>query len=229
MSEATSEAPKSGRRPPGVSSHKPDCKCNPCASRRRKEEAELGGTGQPASETSQEIDPVESSEKPEEILHAELTPYIATGNTARDRVAQWITMRAKEPGITNAEVARRLGIQPGTMNTILTRARKEGWLVIEDPLDRVQFDIIPQIVENLDHFLKARDKTVTIEAAKGVVFPSYRESRGIVENKVTVLGLQIQLPEQTGDVERKGRVVGQPKIIEGSVVSTKIAGSDDVS
>lgn len=161
-----------------------------------------------------------ADEKPDvgEILHAELTPYLATGNSARDRVAQWITMRAKEPGITNAEVARRLGIQPGTMNTILTRARREGWLVIEDPLDKIQFDIIPQIVENLDHFLKAKDKTVTIEAAKGVVFPTYRESRGIVENKVTVLGLQIQLPENNHIVESKGRVVGQPKIVSGNII-----------
>lgn len=128
-------------------------------------------------------------------------------------------MRAKEPGITNAEIARRLGIQPGTMNTILTRARKEGWLVIEDPLDRLQFDVIPQAVENLDHFLKAKDRTATIETLKGVVFPAYRESRGIIDNKVTVLGLQIQLPEHTDGVPSKGRVVGQPKIIEGTVVN----------
>lgn len=166
-------------------------------------------------------DILDASEPPEI-----LTPMVGTGNSARDRVAQWIYMRAKEPGISNAEVARRLGIAPGTLNTILMRARRAGWLVIEDPMDLIEFDLVPKIINNLNHFLDKGDRTVTIEAAKGVLFPSYRESKGITENKIAVLGIQIQMPTEEmladGPI-RRGTIAGVPKhaALEAEIISGK--------
>lgn len=156
-------------------------------------------------------------------------PMVATGRTARDRIAQWIYMRAKEPGISNAEVCRRLGISAGTLSSCLTKARREGWLKMEDPLLRIEHELIPKIVNNLNHFLDEGDRTVTIEAAKGVVFPQYRESKGITETKIAILGLQIQLPE-SGDMTQVGRgmISGMPKpaALEAEIISgrTKLPG-----
>ncbi len=163
-----------------------------------------------------------------DILDADAPPEILRdvsvgGNSAKDRVAQWIYFRAKEPGITNAEISRRLGIAPGTLNTILTRARRGGWLKIENPMDRIEFELMPKIVDNLNTFLDKGDRTVTIEAAKGVLFPQYRESKGIVENKIAVLGINIQMPEgemAQGEV-RRGSISGVPKpaAIEAEIIS----------
>lgn len=181
----------------------------------------LGAIGAPVAKINGE--PVLDASEPQEIL----TVATVSGNSARDRVAQWIYMRAKEPGITNAEVARRLGIAPATLNTILMRARRAGWLVIEDPMDLIEYDLVPKIINNLNTFLDKGDRTVTIEAAKGVLFPQYRESKGIVENKIAVLGINIQMPEgemAEGPV-RRGTIAGVPKTaaIEGEIIEGKIA------
>jgi Winged helix-turn-helix DNA-binding len=165
-----------------------------------------------------------------DILDADAPPEIlgtvtVGGSSARDRVSQWIYYRATNPGITNAEVARRLNIAPGTLNTILSRARKAGWLKIENPMDRIEFELIPKIVENLNTFLDKGDRTVTIEAAKGVLFPQYRESKGIVENKIAVLGINIQMPEGEMALEpvRRGAIAGIPKpaALEAEIISGK--------
>ena len=160
---------------------------------------------------------------PQEVLKV----AVASGNSARDRVAQWIYMRAKEPGITNAEVARRLGIGASTLGTILMRARREGWLVIEDPMDLIEYDLVPKIINNLNTFLDKGDRTVTIEAAKGVLFPAYRESKGIVENKIAALAINIQMPTdemlEQGPM-RRGSISGIPKgtAIEAEIISGKV-------
>lgn len=143
-----------------------------------------------------------------------LKPIVATGNSARDRVAQWIYYRAAEPGITNTEVARRLGITKESLNSILYRARKAGWLQIDDPMSRVEVELLPQVVENLAHFLspEQRDKhpKVTIEAAKGILFPVWKQSQGIEENKVQVLGIKIEMPPG-GDAPARGVIHGAPR------------------
>jgi hypothetical protein len=100
---------------------------------------------------------------------------------------------------------------------------------MEDPLLRIEHELIPKIVNNLNHFLDEGDRTVTIEAAKGVVFPQYRESKGITETKIAILGLQIQLPE-SGDMTQVGRgmISGMPKpaALEAEIISgrTKLPG-----
>lgn len=152
-----------------------------------------------------------------EILYSEpevLKTFVATGNSARDRVSQWIYYRASEPGISNGEIARRLGITTPTLNSILWRARKAGWLKIDDPLARAELELLPQVVDNLAHFLSPdqRDKhpKVTVEAAKGLLFPLWKESQGIEENKVQVLGIKIEMPPG-GETPARGIIHGAPR------------------
>ena len=148
------------------------------------------------------------------VLHAEpevLTPMVATGNSARDRVAQWIYMRSAEPGITNAEIARRLGIAPTSLNSILYRARKEGWLQIEDPLTRVELELVPKVVENLNYYLDRKDPRVTMDAAKGLLYPLWKQSQGVEDNKVQVLGIKIEMPPD-GPSYARGIITGKPRM-----------------
>lgn len=120
-------------------------------------------------------------------------------------------MRAEEPGITNNEIAKRLGISPGTLNNYVTRAAAEGWLKFDDPLSRVEYEIVPQVTKNLLKFLKEGDKTVTIETAKGTIFKTYQESKGITAAPTTILALRLETPE--GDFQMvSGKIVGQPKV-----------------
>lgn len=219
MSGSNFTPPKPGHKTGGYKFHKPGCNCLPCRSRRRKEEALAGGAGDGGE--SLETAPAVVEAVPEEVgleipsdgpLHAELDPLTIGGRSARDRVAQWIYYRSTEPGITNVEIARRLGLSTATLNTILSKARRSGLLKTDDPLTKIELDLIPKAVENLQDFLDAKDKKVTIEFAKGVLFPAYRESKGIQENNTTILGIKIELPED-GAVQRRGAISGTPRSV----------------
>lgn len=157
----------------------------------------------------QPLPPVEGS--------TETTAFIQrTGHrTVKGRIADWLEMRAAEPGITNIEVAKRLGISTRTLNGYIYTANKEGWLKFEDPLDRIEYNLIPRVLDNLDYYLKQQDKQVTLETAKGTIFKIYQESKGVSEAPQTVLALRIEQAPSDGKGEIiTGVVVGKPRQME---------------
>lgn len=129
----------------------------------------------------------------------------------RARVMEWAQMRALEPGITNIECAKRMGISPITLNGCITQGRKEGWLRFEDPMSRMEFEIIPKTIDNLSLLLDNKDKTATIETAKGTVFKSYLDSKGVSEQPSTVLALRIDRADGDNLKIVTGRIVGRAK------------------
>jgi hypothetical protein len=193
----------------GSYGHKdPNCACISCKARRRKEEALAltAGTGGGTLEVL--------VTDPEAVLNADF-PLIAQDLTSpRARVAQWITLRAAHPGITNKDIALKLGLQPRTLNAIITRAVKEGWLKVEDPLERVEYELVPRTIDNLKQFLDEGDKQVTIEVAKGTIFQSYKESKGLGDQSQTVLALKIEAPPGLNVKVAMGQIVGAPRSVE---------------
>ena len=131
----------------------------------------------------------------------------------RARVVQWMTMKAAEPGISTVEVARRLGITRHHLHTIITRAVREGWLKFDDPLARLEHEIVPKAIDNLVVLLHAHDKVATLETLKGTAFPAYRESKGISDAPQTVLALKIETPEPSDIKVVAGTIVGKPKLL----------------
>lgn len=133
----------------------------------------------------------------------------------RARVGMWLAMRSIEPTLTTKEIAERLGISAGHLRTLIYEARKAGWLKFTDPLDHVEYGIIPKTVANLERFLDAQDKQVTIEVAKGTIFKQYQESKGISDAPQTVLALKIETgaPDPSIPIV-EGRIVGKPRQIE---------------
>lgn len=204
---------------PGDPNHKQGCRCTLCAARRRQAKALALGDGvSPRSQVDQVVKVVEGVEgvegvevigvdPKEEPLHPDL--YSTQSRpTARNRIASWIEMRALDPTLSTAECSRRMGLNPKTLATIISRAVKEGWLKFDDPLERIEHEIIPKTLDNLAEFLREGDKQVTIEVAKGTIFKQFQAAKGISEAPVTVLALKIETLS-TGD---------QPKIVSGNVV-----------
>lgn len=136
-------------------------------------------------------------------------------SAARRHIATWAAMRAGEPGLSTRKAAERLGLTYGTLRAYITRARKEGWLTFDDPIDKVEYELIPKIVDNLNYWLELKDKKVTVEAAKGTLFPMYQAAKGIQqETTQTVLALKIESP--AGDTVQivTGEIVGTPRKID---------------
>jgi len=131
--------------------------------------------------------------------------------TKRSRVMQWVQMRALEPRITNVEVAKRLGIAVNYLNACITQAKKEGWLRFDDPVARMEYEIVPKVVDNLSMLLDKGDRTATIETAKGTIFKTYQESKGISEQPQTVLALRIERADGDNMKIVTGHIVGRSK------------------
>jgi hypothetical protein len=150
--------------------------------------------------------PVEATEP----LNANaLPPLIALKRTPRDHVARWIEMRSQ--GMRNIEIAPILGITPHTLNCIIVKATKEGWLKFESPADRLEQELSHLVVDNVEHHLKKRDRRMTIEAAKGLgLFKSHHAVK--VENDApkAVLALKIEPLDGPADVI-EGNIIGKPK------------------
>lgn len=199
-------------KPGGIAHHKPDCPCTAC---QRKAKA-LALAARVAAESPQ---PSEGT------LDADI--FEVEGNSARTRVAQWIKYRALEPGITNIEVAKRIGIATSTMNAHLAKARKEGWLTFSDPLARIEHEIIPQALDNAAFYLSkegGRDKQITLETLKATAFRQFIDSKGISEAPQTVLALKIEtIPTDSPVKVLSGHVVGAARVIEAEVVDDVVS------
>lgn len=204
----------------GTSAHKTGCRCFAC---QRSAPTLTLSTG----ESDRVLSVREAPERSEPTLDADIAPgdiIQVAGRTSRDRIAQWIELRHLEPGITNNEVAKRLGIASSTLNSVISKARKEGWLTITDPLARIEHEIIPQTLDNIAFYLSkegGRDKQITLETAKATIYKQFTESKGISEAPTTVLALKIEAlpagaenaptsPIVSGTIVGKARVLALP-------------------
>jgi hypothetical protein len=199
----------------GPSYHKPGCGCRPCAARARQAQAVALGS---RPEASQALVPA-----------ADVLSDLPRADSPRTKanVALWLKMQAADPKCTVKDVADHIGIAPRTLQNQIYKARKEGWLKFEDPLSEVKYGMIPKIAENLNLFLDARDKQVTIEAAKATIWRQFAHEEGIQDAPSTVLALKIELPAgyTGGDLPKpKGIIVGKPNFVDAEVISAE---SDD--
>lgn len=197
------------KRARGAASHtNPNCQCGYCKSRRRKEEAIALAIGSREARVKAE----DSIEVGDPDTYKKL--LVTTNRGYRYYIQQWLAYRSLDPEISTMDVARKLGVHPSTMYHAISKATREGWLIFSDPIDQIDHQIVPKVVENLNYFLDQKDQRVTIETAKGTIFPTYRNSKGIEEISNTVLALKIEMPESPGPiVDVTGNVVGKPKRI----------------
>ena len=148
-----------------------------------------------------------------DILYADSAGRERDEFSHRARVVQWIALRAK--GLTNKEIATALGIAPRSLNNAIYRANKAGWLKYNNPTERFENEIIPKVVDNIDHWINLKDKTMTIEAAKGAgIFKSHQAVKVEGDAPQTVLALKIETMEGGEAKILTGHVVGRAREIE---------------
>ena len=104
-----------------------------------------------------------------------------------------------------------MGLEANSLYRVIKQGRESGLLSFDDPLERIEHEIIPKVVDNLNYFLDAKDKTVTIEAAKGTIFRQFQDSKGISDGNQTVLALKIEQADGQEIKIMTGHIVGTPK------------------
>ena len=204
-------APEPNKPRGGPSFHKDGCRCNAC---KRKTQALLGtiGDGGTTLVSANALQGRKAKGTPSVEL-----PILRTYNerSPRARVSEWLAYRAKFPGIMNIEVAQKMGISAHTLNCAITIGGKEGWLVFDDPHERLKHKIVPKIVDNIEYYIDQKDKTMTIEAARGTgLFQSYQAAKAEGEPVQTMLALKIEHADGGETKVITGHIVGRPRNIE---------------
>ena len=217
--------------PPGKN-HKPGCACKLCT-RYRPPEAVPEPTGDgrdavvsPKPATKPKVVALSGKRRgrppgtknfPETnpgYVNADLPDIFHThSKSIRERIGQWVALRALKPGITYQEAADQMGISRAYLNSAVTRATKEGWLRFDDPLARLNHEIIPKVVDNLNHFLDQKDRTVTVETAKGTIFKVFQAAEGVDDAPKVGLVLKIEAIDSGNMKIIEGQIVGRPKEI----------------
>lgn len=138
------------------------------------------------------------------------TPLVRENRSARARLTNWIAMR--EQGMTNVAIAEKMGISINTLNTLIRRATKEGWLIHDDVEDRFEHEIAPMIADVVKYHLERKSEKMAIEAAKGLgYFKSHQAVKTDEGADSSNLQLNIQI-NANGEIRPSGNVVGRPKM-----------------
>lgn len=196
----------------GTYSHKPGCQCYPCKARNREPKTLAIAAGVGGLALAPESAPVKK-------ITAANGKKKAAPRSLRDRVAQYLHYSMTYPNETMKGLAEKMGIDRRYLHAIIRDGREAGILVFDDPLDRIEHEIVPKIVDNLNHFLDLKDRAVTIEAAKGTIFRSYQDAKGIVDGPQTILALKIEQPDGSDIKILTGNIVGRPKELTHSIIN----------
>lgn len=176
-------------------------------------EAELGPTrAKPERRAVVVVGPITEKAVADGIIDADHDGgIVAPIRSQRATIARWAQLRISEPGLTNVEIAKRLQVTSTTLNAYITRGKREGWLRFEDPMTRMEYEIVPKAVAGLSELLDRKDKTAIIETAKGTLYPMFRDSKGVTEQVQTVLALKIERADGDNMKIVTGHIVGKSK------------------
>lgn len=120
------------------------------------------------------------------------------------------------------EASTRLGVNSNTLYKDVVKAVEQGWLQFSNPHDLLEYQILPKVARNLNEFIEDRDRTVTLETAKGTLFKTFLDSKGVRQDgQTTVLALKLELPEGASTAVT-GKIVGRPRAIEAEVISNAV-------
>lgn len=206
----------------GYPNHEPGCRCSLCTACRREAQAESRPDRAEAPPLIAPATNIETGPRPPNlVINPDALGTIVSGDreqTARARVATWLAFRAQNPELSTYAIAREMRIHPNTLNGILSRAVREGWLKFDDPLERLEHEIIPKTVDTLSEALNDGDRKVALETAKATIFRQYLDAKGVHDAPQTVLALKIETaPTDTVKV-LAGHVLGTPRVIDAAPV-----------
>lgn len=137
-----------------------------------------------------------------------------------------VAMRAG--GYTTDEIAAELHIKPASVSSYIYKATKAGWLVnrkgesiLNDPADRITYELAHKAVRNLNEFLDSADddtrKEVTLELAKGTLWKRFDTPAQQAPPSMQMLQVKIEMPS-TNVAIRQDTVGGVPRsFIDGEV------------
>lgn len=158
--------------------------------------------------------------------------YLPPDSKVRVVALNIIAMRAG--GKSDDEIAAELKISPKSIAPYVYRAARNGWITSDNPLDRVKYDLMHQVVDRLKEGLgdgrrhntsNMRVRTaVAVEMAKATIFKEFEPQAGAAVNS-TVVAVQVIMPEGVRQTMRDDTLGGVPNYV-GPVVEGEAIGRE---
>ena len=152
------------------------------------------------------------------------TWYLPPDSKVRAVALMMVAMRAA--GKSDDEIASELKVSPKSIQGYIYRASKNGWINADSPIDRVKYELLHRVVDQLGKGLK--DKTrhnssgmrvqtaVALKMAEGTLFKEFDQTTGAPVPS-TVVAVQVVMPEGGSPPMREDTAGGTPNYLEGTV------------
>jgi hypothetical protein len=135
-------------------------------------------------------------------------------------------MAMRISGMEDVEIAAALKISPKSISAYVWRASRNGWLQLDNPKERIQYEILHQVVDNLQAGLADKGmlangmpvKThVAMKIAEGTVFKAFDQAAASVAPS-TIVAVRIEMPAGPRQVMRDDTVGGTPAYVDAETV-----------
>lgn len=151
--------------------------------------------------------------------------YLPPDSKIRVVAMQIIAMRIA--GMEDTEIAEKLNISRKSISPYIYRATKNGWLTLDDPKARLEYQMMHKVVDNINEGLndRARHQTsgmmvgtaVALKVAEGTIFKQFDQE--VVSAPSTVVAVQVVMPDGPRPQVRVGNDIGGvPAHIDAEIV-----------
>lgn len=189
----------------GSKNHRDSCECNPCAAKRAK----LARKKVPPPKHLLDMS------DPSFIQQIAIESF--PKNDYRRHVAEWARLMLDEPGLSNIDIAERLGINERTLRAHLQRSRETGFLKITDPELKLENEILPLAMERLGEHVDAGSLQAVLEVVKGLgLLKSHQAIKTQTEVTQKIAVVNIHVPE--GFDMSSPNVVSTGNVIDAQIV-----------
>jgi hypothetical protein len=196
----------------------------------------------PALEAQPSLPPVVPADAPQELPVNDLT--VTTANVAppdatvtkrpswylpddsKVRAAAMQIMAMRISGMEDQQIADALGISVKSISPYVYRAARNGWLKLDHPKERVQYEIMHKVIDNLDEGLNSqgiltngmRERThVALKIAEGTVFKAFEQVQQ-AQGGSNAVRVNIIMPPGPMQTMRDDTIGGSPAYVDAVVV-----------
>lgn len=133
----------------------------------------------------------------------------------------------RQAGLGEDEIAGALGLSRSTLKGYVYKAGRNGWLDLDDPKDRLEYQVLHKVVKRLDEALDAgndrvlntgmkESTAVALKVGEGTLFKQFDKDPG-ASMQQTVVAIKIEMPPGVPTAIREGTTGGAPAYIDAEV------------
>lgn len=138
------------------------------------------------------------------------------------------TMQAA--GLPNEDIAAALGIEARSIKGMMWKAGRNGWLDFDEPKNRLEYQILPKALKNLDEAMSSdavlntgmkERNAISLKIVEGTLYPQFATQAAPATN-ATLVGVRVEIVGG-GDKStvREGTIMGNAEYVDAETVESR--------